>query len=497
MKNKTVFIANLMEASGVSFGTSGVRGLVVDMSDEVCWVYTIAFLQTLVHLKKGQSIGLAGDLRNSSERIMAVVAQAITDKGFKAINYGHIPSPAIALYGLYQNCPTLMVTGSHIPDDRNGIKFNKAEGEILKEDEVQIKAQIVTLPDGKFSDDGYLLTTARLPKVNKAAEHHYIQRFVNFFPKNCLQGKRVGLYEHSSVARDCLKIILTRLGANVTSLARSDSFVAVDTEAIRIEEITLAKQWVQEYQFDCLISTDGDGDRPLVGDENGVWLRGDIAGLLCANYFKAKTVVTPVSSNSALELSNFFTKTLRTRIGSPFVIDAMQKEAEDTDIVIGYEANGGVLQGSDIHKNGQTLSLLPTRDATIVPLTILMLAIEKQTTVSGLLMSLPQRFTVSNRLKAFPTALSKKILAKMIANDHETNLANIELKFAKIAGKPIAIDKTDGVRITFVNGCIIHFRASGNAPELRCYNEANSEILAQQLNNDCMQLMRSWQSCPN
>ena len=28
-----------------------------------------------------------------------------------------------------------MVTGSHIPDDQNGIKFNKPDGEVLKSDE--------------------------------------------------------------------------------------------------------------------------------------------------------------------------------------------------------------------------------------------------------------------------------------------------------------------------------------------------------------------------
>ena len=34
--------------------------------------------------------------------------------------------------------------------------------------------------------------------------------------------------------------------------------------------------------------------------------------------------------------------------------------------------------------------------------------------------------------------------------------------------------KTDGLRITFENGNIIHLRPSGNSPELRCYGEANN-----------------------
>jgi phosphomannomutase len=490
LPTKTISVSKLMQASGVSFGTSGVRGLVVDMSDEVCWIYTTAFLQTLTYLKAGAIVGLAGDLRYSSKRIMAVVAQAISDKGFTAMNYGHIPSPAIALYGLYSNCPTIMVTGSHIPDDRNGIKFNTATGEILKIDETKITEQQVAIPSGKFSNAGLLLTTPVLISVDNSAEQHYIQRFINFFPKNCLAGKRIGLYEHSSVARDCLKIILTQLGAEVTSLERSDNFVAVDTEAIRAEDIALAQQWIQQTPFDCLVSTDGDGDRPLVGDEKGEWLRGDIVGLLVAHYFKADAVVTPVSSNSALEKSHYFAQTLRTRIGSPFVIVAMQQLAKTADIVIGYEANGGVLQNSPIHLDGRTLAPLPTRDATIVPIALLMLTIERKTTLSELLTALPQRFTVSNRLKNFPHILSQNILAKMRDKDP---LAYIKEKFSDIAGNPIRVDHTDGVRITFESGHIIHFRASGNAPELRCYNEADTELSAQQLNAKCMQIMRQWQ----
>ncbi|MCK5872791.1 MAG: phosphomannomutase, partial [Methylococcales bacterium] len=263
-ESKNISVAELMQQSGVTFGTSGVRGLVVDMSDEVCWVYTSGFLQYLAStgsLKKGDKVGIAGDLRASTKNIMAVVAQAITDMGFEAINFGHIPSPAIALYGLYQSFPTIMVTGSHIPDDRNGIKFNKADGEILKSDEQPIKQQVVTIPAAYFSETGQLLTPPELPQVNSTAEEHYIRRFLDFFPKNCLQGKKIGLYEHSSVSRDCLKTILQQLGAEVTSLARSEQFVAVDTEAIRAEDVVLAKKWAQEYDFDCIISTDGDGDR--------------------------------------------------------------------------------------------------------------------------------------------------------------------------------------------------------------------------------------------
>ncbi|OEU80548.1 MAG: hypothetical protein BA865_16285 [Desulfobacterales bacterium S5133MH4] len=55
---------------------------------------------------------------------MACVDRAVTDSGFEPVNCGKLPSPAIALYGMQQKIPAIMVTGSHIPEARNGIKFN-------------------------------------------------------------------------------------------------------------------------------------------------------------------------------------------------------------------------------------------------------------------------------------------------------------------------------------------------------------------------------------
>lgn len=66
------------------------------------------------------------------------------------------------------------------------------------------------------------------------------------------------------------------------------------------------------------------GDRPLVGDERGQWLRGDVAGILCAQYLGAQEVVTTVSCNTAAELCGTFDSVVRTRIGSPYVIEAME-----------------------------------------------------------------------------------------------------------------------------------------------------------------------------
>lgn len=492
---KELSIEQLSRQCAVQFGTSGVRGTVKELTDEVCWIYASAFLLYLQQQKiivPGIEVGIAGDYRSSTDRIMLAVVEAITDLGYHPVNYGKIPSPAIALQGLSKSIPTIMVTGSHIPDDRNGIKFNKPDGEILKIDEESIKTVLISIPDKKFDENGALLELSKIVDINHNAKRNYIARFIDFFPEKCLKGKKIGLYEHSSVSRESIKEIITELGAEVISLGRTDMFISVDTEAIRPEDISLAKKWSDEYSFDSIISTDGDGDRPLVSDEFGTWLRGDVAGVLCAQYLKLDAVVTPVSSNTAVEKSNAFKKTVRTKIGSPFVISEMQHLEKDYSRVGGYEANGGFLQQSSLELSGKELSPLPTRDAVIVQLCILMMSQERGCTISELVTSLPPRYTKSDRVKNFPTVQSQKLLFEMLAGTKDENITRITDLFGNIAGTAQNIDVTDGLRITFMNEEVIHLRPSGNAPELRCYNEAKTMARAEEINAACMNILTSW-----
>ena len=328
MREKKIRIDELMGQSGVGFGTSGARGLASNMTDAVCYIYTRAFLQYLEstgELKGQEDIGMGGDLRPSTDRIMRAAAKAITDMGYTVINCGKVPAPSLAYYGLLRGIPTVMVTGSHIPEERNGIKYTKKEGEILKYDEAGMRAQVVTWDEGLFDDKGMLVHDEGLPPLNGEARKLYVDRYLDYFGEDCLNGKRVGVYQHSSVGRDLMVEILSGLGAKVTPLGPSKKFIPVDTEAIRSEDIAAARAWADKFDFDALVSADGDADRPLISDEKGKWIRGDVAGILCARFLDADAVVTPVSCNTALEKCGFFKTICRTRIGSPFVIEGMQQ----------------------------------------------------------------------------------------------------------------------------------------------------------------------------
>lgn len=205
-------------------------------------------------------------------------------------------------------------------------------------------------------------------------------------------------------------------------------------------------------------------------------LRGDILGLLCSLALDAEAVAIPVSCNSIISSGRFFKHVKLTKIGSPYVIEAFNELSRSYSRIVGFEANGGFLLGSDICINEQNLHALPTRDA-VLP-AIMLLYKSRNTSISALVNELPTRYTHSDRLQGITTDKSQSLISM-----GRENLSNL-LSYIGLENEgAISTDMTDGMRITLRDGCIVHLRASGNAPELRCYAEANLLNRAQDLVN--------------
>lgn len=476
----SVNLFEIANQSGVAFGTSGARGLVSAMSDHVCVSYIQAFLKAVV--KDAAEIVLGHDLRPSSPAISEACVCAIREAGKKVIFVGALPTPAVAYFASLRKAPAIVVTGSHIPFDRNGIKFYRAEGEISKADEeAMLEAEVA--PSFHHPQTG-------LPAVLSDAGNAYVERYLSVFGADALHGKRIAVYEHSSVARDLLKKLLTAMGATVISLGRTDTFVPIDTEAVRPEDVEQARSWALAYGFDAILSTDGDADRPLIGDEKGNWLRGDVVGVLCAKALNADVVVTPVSSNTVVEKCAAFSRVVRTRIGSPYVIASMEAASQEEPagtVVVGYEANGGFLLGTNVQIGQSTLSALPTRDAFLPMLTLLTTATKLGVPLSHLQKTLPGRFTASDRIQNVPSTLSRQLLQELAVDRSKA----CEL-MAPAAGDVVGQDLTDGLRLTFTNEAVVHLRASGNAPELRCYAESDSQEKAVVLASSCLRAIKNY-----
>jgi len=454
-------------ASSLKFGTSGLRGLATDLVGTAARRYAAAFARHLAATGQAGSgkVYLARDYRESSPAIAADCAVAIRAAGLEPVDCGVLPTPALALHAMALGGAAIMVTGSHIPADRNGLKFYVPTGEIAKTDEAGIAAAL--------SDEGPEGSGAARDEYAQAGDR-YRQRYRHLLGADALAGWRVGVFEHSSVARDLLVSLLTRAGATVVRLGRSDTFIPVDTEAFSDPIFAPRFEWIAQHRLDAIVSTDGDGDRPLVIDATGEFVRGDVLGMVAARFVGVSRVVTPVTSNSAIEGVGWFTEVERTKVGSPYVIAGMEKLGASGGVV-GFEANGGTLLGSEVSIDNHTLGALPTRDAVLPILAVLATAKGRGVSLAGLVKSLPVRAALSDRLTDVPGERSAEFLRRLAGEP------GYAAAFFAPVGEVQSLSNIDGLRFGLVSGDTVHYRASGNAPELRCYVEGVTPERAEEL----------------
>ena len=302
--------------------------------------YVSAFLDH-VGATNGTEVFVGCDLRASSPDISARVIAAISARGLKPHWGGVLPTPAVAAAALARGVPAIVVTGSHIPEDYNGIKFYRPDGELLKDDEAPIRA----LAEAALAEEAPAPESAA-PEADPDIGKDYAARYAAF-GSTALSGLKLGVFEHSAAGRDLLVDTLARLGAEIVRFGRSDRFVAVDTEALDPDSVTACAEQIAAHGLDAVVSTDGDGDRPMLIGGDGKQINGDVLCTLAARALGIKTVVTPLTSTSAIELSGWFDTVIRTRIGSPYVVAAMQA-GNSAPSLAGFEANGGFLLGSAI-----------------------------------------------------------------------------------------------------------------------------------------------------
>lgn len=437
------------------FGTSGLRGLVTELTTDCITRYIAAFARSC---DMGRGLFVAHDLRTSSPMLAETVALAAQTQGVPVTLCGPVPTPALALAAMNAGAAAVMVTGSHIPADRNGLKFYTPDGEITKAEEAAILAAL----------DGDPLDVPMADVVHDdGVADAYVARYVTAYGP-ILAGLRIGLYAHSAVGRELMAGLLGQLGAEVITLGWSDVFVPVDTEAVPADIREQFVQWAAQHRCDAIVSTDGDGDRPMLADENGVIIPGDLLGQITAARLAADHVVTPISSNTGVYIGDRFAQVVATQIGSPYVIAGM---AQVGGRVIGYEANGGFLLGFEADGPVGPLPPLMTRDA-VLPV-VATLAASRDAGLAALVASEPARFTAADRLQEVPVAASQALVRRLTDN------ARAQKVFLAVLGGAAAdVNTLDGLRITLVDGRIVHLRPSGNAPELRLYVEAETAARA-------------------
>jgi phosphomannomutase len=494
----------------LGFGTSGLRDKVEHMTDMECYINTRGFLRYLNRMGEfttGTAVAIGGDRRQSTLRIKRAVFAAVRDMKGKVDDQGLTSTPALTFYAMQKHIPSIMVTGSHIPEDRNGIKFTKTGGEVLKSDEEGIltcvaeereKIYAMTPEESIFDQDNGQFKRGEVEKTDlffRATEvpnpcmQVYADRYKNVFDgKQTLPDTKLFLYEHSAVAREVAGEIFGSLGATVfapdeeikidyldqsgerkreTVALRSPVFVAVDTESVSNRTLSVFRTVMNKKDLDVGCTMDGDSDRPLLvyriyregrPTRDIGYLTGDILGLLTVLALnemgvEISAVAVPISANDAIleTLHERNVEITQTKIGSPYVVAAMleslkkhPKSKYPVWNVFSWESNGGFLTGNDIEVHGKTLKALPTRDAMLPMITVLWMAERKGVPLAELVDQLPSRYTHADRIKQFPTEKGRAILSSMSPAE-ETGVRQVDFT---LDGRAI-VSYLDGTHRTF------------------------------------------------
>ena len=422
------------------------------------------------------------DLRPSSPMLADQINRIARLCGFRPTDIGPVPTPALAYAAGRAGACAIMVTGSHIPADRNGLKFYDFEGEISKRAEAAITARAHTM------DGLELIRAAGANKrslrgessagTRKQVLDDWHNRYASLFSKGAFSLLRIGVLVGSSVAAEPLLRLLCHLGAETFTFGRSVEFAPLDTEAVEASIVSEAMRQIGRKRLHCVVSTDPDGDRPLVLDAKGTVMRGDLLGWSAARWLGADHVITTVNANSAITDDGRL-MVERTRIGSPYVIEALSRSRRL--LPAGFEPNGGFLLGGRARLGGGQLEPLVTRDSFLPILAALKLAADGER-LSDLADSLNFHAALSDRIPDIDRMRAGQLLSSLV--DNET----ARRRFFDRHGRIVQFDMTDGIRVGLATSSpgnsavkIVHLRLSGNAPELRIYVEARTTGAASEL----------------
>jgi len=343
-----------MSRSKKIFGTDGVRGTA--NVEPVTAGTALKLGQAAGHVFKNlesesrgrgkHKIVIGKDTRLSGYMLENAISSGVLSMGVDVLFIGPLPTPGVAYVTRSLRADAgIVITASHNPYDDNGIKFFHADGYKL-DDEIENRIEELV-----FSGEIAKIhpTASEIGKAMRIddALGRYIEYAKSSFPRNLtLEGLRIVVDCAHGAAYKSTPCVLTELGAQVIVHGNEPdgSNINKDCGAMHPEHLC---RLVRQENAHVGIAHDGDADRALLCDENGVLIDGDdilaIIGLerLAAGTLAHNTICTTVMSNAGFDeaIKAAGGKTIRTAVGDQNVLAAMREQ----DLDLGGEQSGHII----------------------------------------------------------------------------------------------------------------------------------------------------------
>jgi phosphomannomutase len=436
------------------FGTSGIRGDAEKLfTPQFCFDLGRTFAKFLDNHKKLGVVGIGMDPRGSSPRIKASIVEGLTYEGREVADEGATSVPSMCyLTNISDNfAGSIMVSGSHIKDYLNGVKFFAFKDEILKVHEKEIE-EIYQGLKGQVTPK----QPHEEPESEDRAKEEYKEMLLSL--SHDLPSWKVVVDAGDGAQSDTMPQVLRTLGINVIeeNCTIQGEFFARDTE--NPDEFTSLTSKVLENKADFGVAYDSDGDRAVFVDSKGNFIPGEYTAALVATDFPGDTIVTTIGSSQVVD--HLGKKVIRTKVGSPYVVEAMKQN----HCKLGFEANGGVISGEIMH----------TRDGGSTTIKVLNYLKKKNTTLDAAIALLPKFFLSKTKV------------------DYKWELKDKILKEAKEEFQGEKVEEIDGLKIWLDSTTWILFRSSMNAPEFRVFAESDDEVKSKELLEKGINFVKKW-----
>ena len=318
-----------MPAPEVRFGTDGVRGEAnASLTPEVA----LAVGRAAARLAAGGPVFVGRDTRRSGTMLEAALAAGVCAEGADAVLLGVVPTPAVAVVSAEERSVGVVISASHNPFADNGLKLFAPGGRKLTDDEqVGVEATIaeVLVAGGSPGPTGESLGVVR---TDDTAAARYAAAVVGALGGRRLDGLRLVVDCAHGANSEVAPEVLRSLGAEVTVVAAEPDGTNINRDVGSTHPELLAAT-VLESGADLGVAFDGDADRLLAVDGDGVLVDGDRILVLCALDLHARgelrhdTVVVTVMSNLGLHhaMRDAGINVVSTAVGDRYVLEAMQQ----------------------------------------------------------------------------------------------------------------------------------------------------------------------------
>jgi phosphoglucosamine mutase len=337
------------------FGTDGVRGVAGEfLTAELA--LALGRAATRETQAQRPQVLIVRDTRESGEMLQAALAAGVSAAGGDALLGGVLPTPAAPLLiGRYGFDLAVVLSASHNPYKDNGIKFFAADGyKLSDESELAIERELARAADAHAADaDGGEQPTGagapaaigRIRELRGAPEDYLRELHVRFAQLN-LHGVDVLLDCANGATYQVAPEIFRRLGATVSVIAdtpdgRNINAGCGSTHVDALAERVVAGGHALGFAFD------GDGDRVLAADRNGVVVDGDELMALATLHLRdsgrlsgngvAVTVMTNYGFHSAMKSAGV--DVAITQVGDRYVLEELRAQGW----TLGGEQSGHII----------------------------------------------------------------------------------------------------------------------------------------------------------